>query len=153
MMNGDIFVESEPKKGSTFRVYLREVKMDESIKSVPLPNMEKKQNSNMISDDLPLITLGLIELKSLLQELEQEENTWLHLCETLTINEIETFAKKLQTVEKLISYRPLTSFIEKLLECVSFFDIELLEKTLKEYPKLLDGIKVMIEKSSEIPKR
>ncbi|MCB1192082.1 MAG: response regulator [Leptospiraceae bacterium] len=153
MMNGDIFVESEPKKGSTFRVYLREVKMDESIKSVPLPNMEKKQNSNMISDDLPLITLGLIELKSLLQELEQEENTWLHLCETLTINEIETFAKKLQTVEKLISYRPLTSFIEKLLEGVSFFDIELLEKTLKEYPKLLDGIKVMIEKSSEIPKR
>lgn len=147
MMKGDIQVESEPGKGSTFKILLENVEVGDFVSEKP--KIVKPQQKPIIKEEINT-QLNHTILDELLKELSNEQTFWLQLMETLTINEIEEFAERLSKIGNRVSYQPVIRFSRDLKKGIYHFDIEYLENVLKGYPKLMSDIKLLIENKGSI---
>ena len=93
------------------------------------------------SDDLT--GLERAELPGLLVSLEEEEESWRDVCQTLTINDIELFASRIQEEAHRFGYVPIFQWGERLATQASMFDVSALPGTLEEFPQLLDDLRAL----------
>jgi len=66
---------------------------------------------------------------------------WERLRETMTINEIEEFADRMQILGGEYGYPPLASWGENLQTQASMFQLDALPKTMDGYLQLIESIK------------
>jgi CheY-like chemotaxis protein len=84
----------------------------------------------------------LARLPELVDLLEGELRTeWEALRATMTINEIEDFANRMQTLGKEYGYPPLASWGESMQTQASMFQLDALPRTMAEYPQLIERIR------------
>lgn len=83
------------------------------------------------------------ELPQFLRFVESQRETWTEISATLTINDIELFASRMQEEAHRSGYVPLSTWAEKLATQASMFDMAKLPATLEEYPRLLSDLNVM----------
>lgn len=147
-MNEEISVESTVGKGSVFTILFNEVK----ITDTPEDLFEQKEmdtetvtvEETEIQEELSPETIQrLPELLTVLQEkyLPRLEE----LKDTLTVNEIEEFAKEILDAGIEFQYPPVVRWSEKLLEQAGMFDMNAMSVTLEEYPEMIDKMKELLE--------
>ena len=92
-------------------------------------------SADAITDDQRAELAGLVTL------LEAEEESWQELSRTLTINDVELFASRIQEEAHRFGYVPITQWGERLASQASMFDVGSLPGTLAEYSQLIDELK------------
>ncbi len=88
----------------------------------------------------------LAKLPKLLARLERELSVWEPLSQVLMIEDIQQFALLMRELGEKYHYSPLKSWGEALYFQADQFDIELLPKTLEQYPELIETIRVLLSK-------
>ncbi|MFC1563958.1 ATP-binding protein [candidate division KSB1 bacterium] len=89
---------------------------------------------------------ALDKLPDLLEILENKrENVWKELMNTLTINEIEDFAKEMKEYGLEYGYPPLTGWAKQLENQAAMFEIDAMSSTLESFPEIIQKIKTLIE--------
>jgi len=88
--------------------------------------------------------VGSIDLELLLDTLYSDKKTWETLSQTLTINDIEDFAQRMQVLGQDHRYEPLVNWSAKLTEQASLFDMDNMAKTLGRYPEFIDAIEAQL---------
>ncbi|MFT5366046.1 MAG: signal transduction histidine kinase/DNA-binding response OmpR family regulator [Candidatus Latescibacterota bacterium] len=94
-----------------------------------------EEEGNMDSVDL-----SLENMSELINDLEKQKPIWEEVCETLSINDIEDFGKRIQEMGQKYEYAALSVWSEKLTEQASQFDLDNLSETLTEYPRFIEQL-------------
>ncbi|MBT5830249.1 MAG: response regulator [Candidatus Latescibacteria bacterium] len=92
--------------------------------------------------DLP--TDNVLELIS---DLEKQKPIWDALCETLSMNDTESFGANIQEIAQTYAYGALDVWSEKLIEQASQFDLDNLSQTITEYPSFIEQLQNQVEKT------
>ena len=79
-------------------------------------------------------------LPELVRLLEQQRPVWEEISSTLTINDVEEFALRMQEVGIDFAYPPLEQWGRRLADQASMFDLAALPATLEEFSTLIDQI-------------
>ena len=98
------------------------------------------------AEEISLTPDIISKLPELSDALEARKGRLKKLTETLTITEIEEFAKEVKQLGETHSYHPVISWGTALSEQAEMFDLDALPDTMAEYPKLIVSIQsVMME--------
>ncbi|MDJ1172203.1 PAS domain S-box protein [Roseofilum sp. BLCC_M154] len=84
------------------------------------------------------VSVNLTELLENLRILE--EQSWVSLCQTLEIEEVEQFVGQLQDISIQYSYFPLINYIQNLEQQLDSFDWDIIPKTVLEFKTLLENM-------------
>ncbi len=106
---------------------------------------EETGNEEWSSDLLTEEDLEL--LPKLLDLLDHEHRNWEELNQTLTINDIELFASRMQEEGHRFGYVPLATWGETLATQVSMFDMGALPATLEEFPRIVEKLRTLVNLS------
>ena len=134
----DAFLPKPVSKAELVRVMMQflphEVTEDETGVAVA-------SNDVWSPDDLTVAERA--ELPALLSLLDAEKENWLELKETLTINDIELFASRIQEEAHRFGYTPFSAWGERLATQASMFDVSALPATLDEFSRLRDELRLL----------
>ncbi|MBT3605392.1 MAG: response regulator [Candidatus Latescibacteria bacterium] len=76
----------------------------------------------------------------LVAALNAQQSVWKELSETLSINDIESFADQIKKLGDQYDYAPVIRWAEKLAEQASMFDLDNMATTLAQYDKLMKEV-------------
>ena len=96
---------------------------------------------------LPVSAGALTKRPQLLAQLrEQQQKVWPELCQSLAMDEIEQFARRLKGWAEAGEWPVLREFAESLDEQVQQFDLVQLPKTLQKFPQITESLGSETEK-------
>ena len=101
------------------------------------PEISAESGETFDPDTLSPETLK--RLPDLAAHLEAQKETWEELCKTLTINEIEEFAKQIKEAGVEYSYPPVIAWGDRLAGQAGMFDMDGMAKSLEEFPELIQN--------------
>ncbi|MBT3341429.1 MAG: response regulator, partial [Gemmatimonadetes bacterium] len=82
-------------------------------------------------------------LPELVSLLDSEQDAWEELSSTLTINDVETFASRMQEMGHRYGFVPLADWAERLAAQASAFDMAAMPETLREYADISATLRAM----------
>lgn len=89
------------------------------------------------------------QLPELLRLVESEREAWEQINDTLTINDIELFASRIQESGHSFDYAPLSNWAEKVATQAGMFDMAALPGTLEEFPQLISELGALISEDKD----
>ena len=107
------------------------------------------EDSPGVEDVEQVLDAGVLaRLPELAGRLEGHRELWEELQQTLTINDIESFAVQMQAWGDEYGYPPLAEWGETLANQTTIFDLEGMSRTLESYPKLIEEIRTTLTADS-----
>ncbi len=113
-----------------------ERKKDDMTPNSDHTRKDKAESSDNISGSYKQTDLEL--LFDLL--VKEKKEVWTDLIDTMTINEVESFALKIKSLGLEYDYQPLLLWCERLQSQVTSFDVIELPKTLKEFERIINQL-------------
>ncbi len=117
----------------------------ENLPHLVVETLEKDkicQNKPLENQSKPTEIGNKDKLLKLLDILEKEHRkTWEEIKETMTINDLEDFAKKMKELGQSYQHEDLVQFGVKLYSQAVMFDVKSMIHTLKRFPAILDNIR------------
>ncbi|MCP5046096.1 MAG: hypothetical protein GY940_02920, partial [bacterium] len=153
-MGGDITLQSEVGKGSTFRVFLPDVQVVNPENESPMviePETgdapPETEPTSPIHGELPQSRTPLkpIHLSALLEILQSDDLTrrWESLNETLILDEVKNFATNMRELDQTHHSGILTRWVDRLLNDLETFNITQIEKTMSDFPDVIKEIEIL----------
>ncbi len=140
LMNGEITVASELGAGSEFTVTIPGVE----VITRPTAPQEIETDQGQVSIDVELSDDTIAGLPDLLERLQSQTATLDSLTETLTINDLESFARSMSSMGREFDYPPLENWANILAEQVRGFDMDAIPHTLQAYLDVQEAIKARV---------
>jgi response regulator RpfG family c-di-GMP phosphodiesterase len=111
-------------------------------RSMALPRELEPETNGTLGFDRAILK----RLPDLLGIMEGElSDLWEEISDTLTINDVEEFSKKIRKLGLDYQYPPLYQWAEELYSQTMIFDVEALPRTLERYPDIRQGIQRLIK--------
>ncbi len=162
-MNGEISLESEVGKGSTFKVVFPEVEYSNQTNTFTIPIQSDPKNTNEIprskeikNQSDPHILNGTIDLhaiqksdyKMLIHRFEHElTDRWKMFEKKQPLREIQSFAQEIVTLGRSFKLSFITQYGEQLLSTIENFDVEEMRLKLDYFPDLLKQVKKIVHEN------
>ena len=140
LMNGEITVASELGAGSEFTVTIPGVE----VITRPTAPQQIETDQGQVSIDAELSDDTISRLPDLLQRLQSQTATLDSLTETLTINDLESFARSMSSMGREFDYPPLENWANILAEQVRGFDMDAIPHTLQAYLDVQEAIRARV---------
>lgn len=137
LMEGDITVQSEEGKGSTFSIEIPHVPVGAHDL---IDDLSRSAGPAETTTDGPIATSAAVPIAvpvAVRALLAAQVNRWRNLQETQTINEVEDFAHDLIAIGQEHEFAPLHGLGERLLAQASGFDLSGMEETLASFGDLV----------------
>jgi signal transduction histidine kinase len=141
LMNGDIEIESEVHIGSKFIITLNGVKIFHHDKKV---EETAEVNNHPTLNKQELGKIDIQKAKSVINKLNSLSNLYENIMTYKEFDEIKEFEGLLSDIAQEFDCGYIKDYSLNLSIQISNFDIENLEKTLADYPKLVDSISSVI---------
>jgi len=143
MMGGDIAIESEEGKGSTFRVIFRNIEGSSKSTDIAAPRTERgptpaEKPVKSRVEQKPGIKSKLPELLAVLRG--DLTTRWEWINRTFILDEIEDFTAELEEVSQKYRSEILSYWTKKLSYNLHSYDVEALTKTLGGFPSIIEEI-------------
>lgn len=136
IMNGEIQVESEVKKGSIFKITLYDIEICKDItnnKNSDTMESQKEYNKLSINTKEKKHELFLNELLVDIKPFwDKSSNGW-------AFEDCLTFAKELEKISQKYKQESFIKFSDDLIQTIDNFDIDIMEDKLKQFKKFLEN--------------
>jgi signal transduction histidine kinase len=143
-MAGTITVTSQVGVGSTFRISLNGVRVVDRQtigEAADAHAGETADEEPSSSDATAKDDLSPDDRARLAEVLSQEKQSCSELAKTLSINEVEVFAARIQEIGQRFEHPPVVAWGEALLGQVDGFDIEGMTETLQAFDSLVEKVR------------
>jgi CheY-like chemotaxis protein len=141
----DGYLRKPVSRAELYREMARFLKFSQKTEIIQIA--EKPSFSSKIKTNLRLSKTEKTELLHLLNEVLQK--LWTEASEFQMSDGIEAFARNVKNTGEKFDFDELTKFGDDLLNYVDNFDLTKMDKSLKDYPKLIKRIKEAIKKNEE----
>ncbi len=134
-MHGQLTVESEPGRGSTFSVVLPGVPVAADIQE---PQAVSASQEAVAEPQPPAATNAEPASPEMLDELRRQQPRWQALVATQTIDEVEAFGHELEEMGRRYGHAQLEVWGAELAGFAMRFDMHAMDQRLQTFPQLLE---------------